>query len=416
MVPVESKTLILYDRTEGKYKVMNKEMYKGSVEWGELKTPYYIFDKDEVVYRAQKIQSILDKFQGRLCYAIKANPFLVPYLDSFLSKYEVCSPGELEICRHYHISGEKIVFSGVVKSYEDMVNALNYPVDVITIESLRHWELLKEAVINTGKSAKVLLRLTSGAQFGMEEEDIRKILKEKNELSGIEFEGIHYFTGTQKKGAKYEKELEFVTEFMKEIQQEFQREQMTLEYGPGLAVPYFTTDSFEEPFGIVEDMAEYIKNSAIPYKMVVELGRYVASTCGSYVTRIVDIKKAGERKYCMVDGGIHHLNYYGQNMAMRTPIIKHISYGEVCEEREEYMICGSLCTFADILVRALPLTKPEINDILIFENCGAYTVTEASYLFLSRDMPSIYIYQKESGLKMIRENLATWKINIEDEK
>ena len=394
---------------------MNKETLEKIIEQYELKTPCYIFDENELIQRTQKIQEVLNKFQGKLCYAIKANPFLVPYLDVYVSKYEVCSPGELEICKYYNIVGEKIVFSGVVKSYEDMVNALTYPVDVITIESLRHWELLKEAVKNTGKNAKVLLRLTSGAQFGMEKEDIRNILKEQEEISQIKFEGIHYFTGTQKKGTKYEKEIQFVSEFMKKIQQEFCIEQMNLEYGPGLAVPYFSADDFKEHYSLVENMSEYIKNSNISYEIVIELGRYVAASCGSYVTKIVDIKRAEERNYCMVDGGIHHLNYYGQNMAMRTPIIEHISYREESEECKEYMICGSLCTFADILVRGLPLVKPEINDILIFENCGAYSVTEASYLFLSRNMPAIYIYEQEKGIKKIRNSVDTWKINTESE-
>lgn len=395
---------------------MNKKTYQKIIEENRLKTPCYIFDENELKYRVQKVQEILKSCQAELCFAIKANPYLVPYLDSKISKYEVCSPGELEICRNYNISGEKVVFSGVVKSYEDIVNALNYPVGVITIESMRHWMLLKDAVGATGKKTRVLLRLSSGAQFGMEKEDIKLILEEQRKISQIEFEGIHFFTGTQKKGPKYEKELEHVMEFMKEIQEQFQIEHMTLEYGPGLAVPYFTADNFEDEYGLIENMVDCIQNQNIPYKLVVELGRYLVASSGSYLTRIVDLKKAEERKYCMVDGGIHHLNYYGQNMAMRTPVIEHISYENIGVETEEYMICGSLCTFADILARGLPLTKPEIGDILIFKNCGAYSVTEASYLFLSRDMPGIYMYKDDLEIEIIKKATQTWKMNIEDRK
>lgn len=395
---------------------MNKEKYQQIIEENQLKTPCYIFDEDELNYRVRKVKGILGLCQGELCFAIKANPFLVPYLDSVLSKYEVCSPGELEICRNYNIAGEKIVFSGVVKSYDDIVKALTYPVGVITIESMRHWKLLKEAVKATGKKAKVLLRLSSGAQFGMEKEDIKLILEEQAKIGQIEFEGIHFFTGTQKKGPKYEKEIEHVVEFMTEIQNQFKIEQMTLEYGPGLAVPYFTADDFEDEFGLVENMVDYINATNMPYKLVVELGRYLVASSGAYVTRIVDMKRAEERKYCMVDGGIHHLNYYGQNMAMRTPIIEHISYEKTDAEAEEYMICGSLCTFADILARGYKLTKPEIEDMLVFKNCGAYSITEASYLFLSRDMPGIYMYKEGLGIKTIKDAMQTWKINIEDRK
>lgn len=391
---------------------MNKEEYKKIIQKHNLKTPCYVFEEDELISRVNKIRKSLDKVQGELCYAIKANPFLLPYLDSYISKYEVCSPGELEICRYHKIPGEKIVFSGVVKSYEDIVNALLYTVDVITIESMRHWELLKKAVHETGVNTKILLRLTSGAQFGMEEEEIRYILEEQKNIAKIDFGGIHYFTGTQKKGTQYEKELDFITEFMQNLQKEYKIGQMTLEYGPGLAVPYFINDNLEQDIALIENMVEYVENKNIPYPLVVELGRYIAATCGSYITKIVDKKKACERNYCLIDGGIHHLNYYGQNMAMRTPVIEHISHKEGNGEVVEYMICGSLCTFADILVRGLPLEDAEIDDTLVFKNCGAYSVTEASYLFLSRDMPMIYSYQEKTGLRIIRNTISTWKINV----
>ncbi len=52
-----------------------------------------------------------------------------------VDKFEVCFPRELEICRKYYISGEKILFSEVVKTKENIEKALEYPVDVITLES-----------------------------------------------------------------------------------------------------------------------------------------------------------------------------------------------------------------------------------------------------------------------------------------
>ncbi len=395
----------------------------------ELKTPYYLFDETECIGRAQRIKQEVTAWGGKICYAIKANPFLVPSLLPVIDKFEVCSPGELEICRKYQVPGEKILFSGVVKTKENIAKALEYPVDVITLESMQHWELLKEC---TGKSCteqeqtqkiKIMPRLSSGAQFGMEEEQLLQIIEESKTLENVSVEGIHYFTGTQKKGNKYEKEIDKISYLMDLLKEEYGLSDIILEYGSGFAVPYFVGDEFDLPFQLIEQMKQYIKEKNFWFRIDIELGRYIAASCGNYFTNIVDVKRTEERNYCLVDGGIHHVNYYGSNMAMRTPLIRHIRKDKVdlCiateakdrqqENVKEYMICGALCTFADILVRGLALDSPQIGDTLIFENIGAYSVTEGTYLFLSRDLPGIYLRKQDGNIVELRGQMATYEMN-----
>lgn len=74
-------------------------------------------------------------------------------------------------------------------------------------------------------------RLTSGNQFGMDEDTVLEILKKAKELPGIEAEGIHYFSGTQKKNLKrHQKELTYPDEFLKKAAEE-QIDVKCLEYG-----------------------------------------------------------------------------------------------------------------------------------------------------------------------------------------
>ena len=141
-------------------------------------------------------------------------------------------------------------------------------------------------------------------------------------------------------------------------------------------------------------------------KIVLEMGRFLAAFCGYYVTRIVDQKRNLGQNYCIVDGGIHHLNYFGQMMAMKIPKFCHVkqeteytkSRTEQPEkevalnesgEEEAWNICGSLCTVSDVIVKQLPLVDAKIGDVLVFERTGAYSVTEGIYLFLSRDLPPV---------------------------
>ncbi len=394
---------------------MKQEEIRRFTEAGSLQTPCYIFDEDELIGRVQQIKEALTSCSAELCFAVKANPFLIPLLDSVVGKYEVCSPGELEVCRRYGIAGEKIIFSGVVKSYDDIRKALAYPVGEITIESARHWHLLKTCV-PAGVKTRVLVRLTSGAQFGMEEQEIHAVVEEMQSMPDIIFSGIHFFAGTQRKGSKYEKELAMLAQFMTSLQEEYGIADMRLEYGPGLRVAYFEGETVEEGAEEAQRLAEWIGSRQFPYPVTIELGRYIAASCGHYVTQIMDVKQAGERNYCLIDGGIHHINYYGQNMAMRTPVIHHIP-AAVHESEEssmvgEYMICGALCTFADLVARGLTLHDPQIGDFLVFDRIGAYSVTEGSYLFLSRDLPVIYTYRKDAGIRKMRDRVAAWKINM----
>lgn len=395
-------------------------------ELTQLRTPCYVFDEAACVDRAIRIRQEVGKWRGKLCFAIKANPFLIPALIPVVDKFEVCSPGELEICRKYKVPGGKILFSGVVKTREDMEKALAYPVDVITLESVHHWQLLKDALKEglsdeTDRCVKVMPRLSSGAQFGMEPSQMEHILMEAADMKNIRVEGIHYFTGTQKKGKQYEKEIKRALQWIEELEKRFSLEDVILEYGPGLAVPYFNGDDFEQPYGLIENLRDFILAEKPSHRIDIELGRYLTASCGQYVTRIVDVKSAGERNYCLVDGGIHQVNYYGSNMAMRTPVIEYVPVGNkpdslLLNQEKEYMICGSLCTFADILARGVSLSSPEIGDFLVFENIGAYSVTEGSYLFLSHALPEIYIKQQNGQIRKARSAQESWMINSADDQ
>ena len=64
---------------------------------GSEKTPAYIFDLDVLKARIEKLQSVLGS-DVKLCYAMKANPFLVHAMKSLVTMFEVCSPGEFSIC------------------------------------------------------------------------------------------------------------------------------------------------------------------------------------------------------------------------------------------------------------------------------------------------------------------------------
>ena len=394
-----------------KEKRMQREELKNVIEQYGQRTPMYLFNTDELRKRAANIREMMPE-NGEICYAIKANPFVAASLQELVHRYEVCSPGELQICKAKKIPGEKIVFSGVNKRREEVQEAIAYGVHMLTAESQSQLMDINECAGRSGKKVAVLLRLTGGNQFGMDEATIEKIIEKRDIYKAIEIKGIHYFSGTQKKRDKIGKEMEYLLEFANRLEEKYAFTLEIMEYGPGMPVPYFEGEDFEADLETFQAFAEEIQKADKKIRWVIELGRYIAASCGYYCTKVVDVKENDGKNYCIVDGGINHVNYYGQNMAMRVPLIEHISFWHEGGEEKEWTICGSLCTTADVLVRKTIRSGLQIGDYLVFRNIGAYAVTEGIYLFLSRRMPDIYFYSASLGMQLVREGRETYRLNM----
>lgn len=404
-------------------------------------TPYYVFDTDEFAKRAAMIRAALDCKGGRripLCFSIKANPFLLHRLPEGLDHVEVCSPGELEICIALGVKPESIIYSGVMKEKCDIERAVSYGAGILTCESIRHAALISEVMLEciqegaheaefAETKTHVILRLTSGNQFGMSLDDIEYIISHPDEFKGIAVMGIHYYSGTQKSLRKINKDLEKIKSALTMLKDKYSFEPQLVEYGPGLCVEYFEEDWQKREIQALDEAAEVLREFAVEYPLGIEMGRFLAASCGKYYTQVKDLKSTGDANYAILDGGIHHLNYFGQRMAMQVPPIK-VYAGEVSENEgkngveltelpdTDYTLCGSLCTVADVLVREVKLKKLELGDVLEFGHCGAYSVTEAPALFLSRQLPAIYAYSKECGYECLREHIPAAEINLAGKK
>ncbi|MBQ8095364.1 MAG: diaminopimelate decarboxylase [Clostridia bacterium] len=375
-------------------------------------TPAYLFDLTELNARTDAIRDILDGDIG-LCYSIKANPFLVPAMDSRLGMLEVCSPGELEICIHNHINPDHILFSGVSKTRNDIRRAIEAGVRLFTCESRLHVTLLEAAAAEAGLILPVLLRLTAGSQFGMDISDLEWVIQNRNTCPHLSICGIHYFSGTQRKKLKDQRsELEFLAETCARIQSEFNFTIERIEYGTGLYFPYFENEDHSDTLAPIRELAPDLLRLSRQVRLTIEMGRFFASSCGTFLTAVQDTKRNKGQQYAILDGGIHHLNYYGGSMGMRVPLITKLSDSCTPDSGESgsWMLCGSLCTTADVLVRAYPASSLHPGDILAFHYCGAYSVTEAPALFLSRDMPAVILYDTD-GFKQIRSSQPSWPMN-----
>ena len=371
-----------------------------------IQTPGYVFDIDMFREQIRRVKDAWGKIG--LCYSIKANPFLVGKTPDEIDWLEVCSPGELAICKEKGIDPKKILFSGVNKTKQSVREAFDYGVGIFTAESILHAELIDQEAKTRNTNAKTLLRLSAGSQFGMSEEDLKKILAAQKDgaYANLQVTGIHYFSGTQKTKVKeIEKELHALDAFLQRLKEQYAFVPEQVEYGTGLGVEYFisTKDEIsdqEKDLQLLADAAPVLKEFAEKYPLTVEMGRFFAACCGSYYTAVVDLKTTNEITYVICDGGLNHLKYQGQVMGMHVPQIRVLQKEEAAATKP-YCICGSLCTTADVLVRKADLPDLSIGDVLVFEKTGAYSVTEGLALFLSRELPAVYL-KEGIGLTEVR--------------
>lgn len=380
----------------------------------EYQTPTFVFDIEEFRRRLARVQETFGA-DVHLCYAMKANPFLADAAAHHGVRLEVCSPGELAICEASDVPAQQIVYSGVNKQEEDVREAIAYQAGVLTAESLLQLELVERCAAAASTTVDVLLRLNAKSQFGMSREDLLAAIDGRTAYQHVNIVGIHYFVGTQRKKLKHQiRELEKLHALVREIDEVHGFKVQRLEYGPGLAVPLFTDDDFSDDLAPARELAPYIRELTRDMEVTVEMGRFFATSCGTYLTRVVDLKENEGTRYCVLDGGINHLSYAGQVMGLKVPVLANLTavFDEAREsDPQAWTLCGSLCTVNDVLVRETELETLELGDVLAFANTGAYSVTEGIHLFLSRTMPRI-VLRYDGGYELARDFIETSALNM----
>lgn len=371
---------------------------------------FYVFDikklKDRVAYLKNSLPEGVD-----LCYAVKANTFIIKELIGSVERFEVCSPGEAAICTALGVPEGEMVISGVYKTpdvIETMVASSSKR--IYTVESAEQFELLRSLSKKYEKTLKILIRLTNDSQFGVNAGDIEDIIKNRSEYPGLDILGIQFFSGTQKTSyKKLRREITKLDELLLKLRDEYGFEARELEYGPGFPVAYFEDEDFDEA-ELIAQFSDALSSMQYKAKISLELGRSIAACCGSYCAHIVDIKRNKGQNYILIDGGMHHLVYFGQHMAMKHPLLCIL--GKEKEEKEEsWNICGSLCSMNDIVAKQVMLPHVAVGDAVCFKNTGAYCMTEGISLFLSREIPAVYLKKENGDFICVRKKFETSVLN-----
>ena len=395
---------------------MNQQKIKEAAD--RFGTPLYLFDLDTIRDRVQRFREAF-RDEIELTYSMKTNPFLTLEMSRQVERIEVCSMGEFRICRDLEIPAEKLYISGVLKIREDLMEILEYGQDAAryTAESPLQLQMLSDWADAHGRTLRVYPRLTNGSQFGMDEDTITALIRDRAvRFPHIEFAGIHFFSGTQKKKLKkHEKELQMLDAFCARLEKEAGFKVPELEYGTGFAVSYFTDQKAEEDLrepGPLAQFTQMVRDMQWKGIVTVEMGRAYAAECGMYVTTALDLKENDGKAVCLVDGGIHQINYDGQIKGMYKPEMSVIpADSSAAREQKEWTVYGSLCTMNDVLCRGFDETVG-LGDRIVFHRTGAYSFYEGMSLFLSHEFPAVVLYGEKEGFIPVRTQIQSYTLNL----
>ena len=423
----------------------------------EFGTPAFVFDEADLHARVAFLRENLPA-RATLCFAVKANPFAIPLISSEVHRFEVCSPGELNICRAVGVAPEEVVLSGVYKDEATLrpLIEVGAPIHRYTVESFGQFQLLYRLAKEFDRRLPLLLRVTTGTQFGMDESVVRQIIADYGTDPAVDLCGLQVFSGTQKtKARRTAKELAAADALIAALREDYGFEVREFEFGPGLPVEYF--DDYDEAGerALLAEVSALLEGMAFQGPLTLEIGRSLVASCGSYITGVVDTKTNKGENYAIVDGGKHQMVYYGGGLVMRQPPCRQLgreadsdpSYspdvilsGARSAESKDltsdnagdpstaglrpsaqddkgvgnaaaWNICGSLCTTNDFLAKGVPAVDLAPGDVIAFDRTGAYCMTEGISLFLSRDLPKVVFARADGTCQLVREGIPTDPFN-----
>lgn len=395
----------------------NNNLYFDNINLNEItksfKTPIYIYSKNRII---ENVLAYSNNFKKNdinnflICYAVKANENLaiLKILSELGCGADTVSSNEIEKSILAGIPADKIVYSGVGKSDEEIKYAIEQKIAQFNIESIEEFENIQKIAKELNIIANISIRInpdidagthekiTTGKKenkFGVSINIAEEIIKKAKNDSLINFKGLSIHIGSQILDvSKFELAFKFISEIYKS-----HPEFTTLDLGGGIGIQYRE----EEKTPSHEEFAKLIKKyfNNIKAKIIIEPGRSIIGDAGIFLTKVIYIKETETKKFIIVDGGMNNLIRPAMYGAYHHPMPVNITTGE----KDTYDIVGPICESSDVFVKDTKFIKIKKDNYIAFLSAGAY----------GRSMSSIYNLHDIAGellidngtVKVIRKNI-----------
>jgi len=352
-------------------------------------TPFYCYSAADIRDRFLAYRAHFGD-RGLVCYAVKANSnqAVLRLLAGHGAGADVVSAGELRRALEAGIPPDRIVFSGVAKTAEEMRYALEAGIFQFNVESEPELEQLDAVARALGRRAPVAFRInpdidarthekiTTGKavnKFGVPASRALEVYARAAALPGIRVQGIATHIGSQLTELEPFEQAFRCHAGLCETLRAAGHHISVLDVGGGLGIDY--GDGAAAPPALA-DYAALARRILDPLgcRILVEPGRSVVGPAGLLVARVIYVKQGEQTRFLIIDAGMNDLlrpSLYGARHAI-VPVRRADGPRLACD------VVGPICETGDTFARGVELPELEAGDLVAIGDAGAYGAVMAS--------------------------------------
>tara|TARA_B100001248_G_scaffold257575_1_gene240354 strand:+ start:1566 stop:2783 length:1218 start_codon:yes stop_codon:yes gene_type:complete len=378
-------------------------------------TPTYVYSRDEILSNINSYKINIDS-NDLVCFSVKSsnNLYILKLISSQGLGFDVVSGGELNKVLYINADTNKIVFSGVGKTKQDLTNAIKNNIKSINVESLSELKLISIIVNELNTSANIALRVnpeitskthpyletgSSKSKFGIPKSDLGKCIKIIKNQDKINLRGLAFHIGSEIKDFSYFKRaINFMLDQIHSLNTDKPIE--FLDVGGGLAIKYFDNDKTLSIKEFVKKVRQLVPNHI---NLIFEPGKSIIGNAGYLISKVLYKKK----NILIIDAGM--------NDHIRTPLYgaRHniLPTRKQSKSKNKFTVAGPICESADYFDKNFPYSLEE-GELIVIGSSGAYGFSMSSNYNARLKPPEVIVLNKK--MKLIR-NRETFDDYISEE-
>ena len=374
-------------------------------------TPYYCYSTATLTHHFDVFAGAFSDVKALVCYALKANSnqAVVKTLADRGAGADVVSAGELKRARAAGIPSEKIMFSGIGKTADELALAVDEGILCVNVESEPELALLSSIAVGKARTARISVRVNpdvdarthrkiatgrSENKFGIPISRARDVYALAAKLPGLQVTGVDMHIGSQiTELAPFENAFALLTDFVLTLRADGHGISH-IDLGGGLGIAY--RDEGEPPPDALV-YAEIVKRATrnLECTLVLEPGRIIVGNAGILVTRVIHLKRGESRTFVIVDAGMNDLirpTLYEAHHDIRPVRMQQGG------NRIPVDVVGPVCESGDFFALDRELAPAQAGDLLAIMTAGAYGAAQAGTYNTRPLIPEVLVRKGEWAL------------------
>ncbi len=344
-------------------------------------TPVYCYSYNQIKENISKFQKNFIKTKPLICFAVKANNNIriLKEIGKLGLGADVVSKGELLAALKSKIKPKKIVFSGVGKTYDEIMFATKKNILLINAESQSEIDTIVKIAkktkrvidigirLNPNVDAKTIKEITTGKninKFGLNEKEVIELINIYKNSKQINIKCLSVHIGSQ-----ITSHLPYIR-MLKSVQKIIDKSNFVFEYvdlGGGMGINYKINTQTLNYGRYAKQIVKFIKKNNV--KIILEPGRSIIGNTGYLLSKIIYIKKTRKINFIIINTGMNDLMrpalYKAYHRIIPTKKIRNKIF-----KRHDFV--GPICETTDKFLSTKSYQKLNEDDNIVICDVGAY--------------------------------------------